>query len=87
MLSYYARHYERALEEVKRARELAPDLVDNTIADIYYALGRPEEGFREDVAYWKRCGAPCDWQLEAAQRGWAEGGREGAVRALVALRG
>jgi TolB-like protein/class 3 adenylate cyclase len=82
-LFHFARQYERALEEVERVRELDPDFVDVDIANTYFALGQIEEGFREQIAFWERCGAPCDWQLEAQERGWAEGGWDGALRAWL----
>jgi TolB-like protein/class 3 adenylate cyclase len=78
-----ARQYERALEEVERVRELAPDFVDLDIANLYFHLGRLEEAHRAYLAFWERCGTPCDAFREAAERGWAEGGWEGSQRALL----
>jgi TolB-like protein/class 3 adenylate cyclase len=79
-LFYNARDYERALAEVQLVRGFAPDFADIDIATTYFMLGRLEDEYRERIAYLKRCGAPCDWEVEARERGWAEGGWEGAVR-------
>ena len=46
-------------------------------------LGRFEEAHRAYIAFYERCGAPCDWMREALERGWAEGGWEGSVRAWL----
>jgi TolB-like protein/class 3 adenylate cyclase len=80
-----ARQYERALEEVDRLRALDPEFVDFQIGVTYTLLGRFEEAHRALIATWERCGAPCAWSLEAWQRGWAEGGWEGANRAWLAV--
>ena len=80
---FMARQYERALDEAERLREETPDFVDLDIGTAYVMLGRFEEAHREWVAVWKRCGAPCDWSRQARERGWAEGGWEGAQRAWV----
>ena len=84
MLFYYARQYERALEEAERLRELFPDFVeDPDLASAYVMLGRFEEAYRAHIALYERCGAPCDPFREATERGWAEGGFEGMVRAWL----
>ena len=80
---YYARHYQDALEEVERTREIDPNVVDMDIGNIYFIMGRIEEGRRAFKAYWERCGAPCEWSREARERGWAEGGAEGRLRAWL----
>jgi TolB-like protein len=82
-LFYFSRQYDRALAEIERLRELAPGVVDLQIADTYVALGRTKEGFHEELAVYQRCGAPCEWALEAQERGWAEGGWEGSLRAWL----
>jgi hypothetical protein len=83
-----ARQYERALEEAERIRELYPDFVDLNFATAYAALGRTEEAGNAYVAFFRRCGLPCDWMRDAFERGWAEGGLDGAARAwLVAATG
>jgi tetratricopeptide (TPR) repeat protein len=82
-LLFNARQYQRALEEVERVRELDPDFVDLLIGSIYTELGRLEEAHRAYVAFFERCGAPCDSAREAQERGWAEGGWEGAMRAWI----
>jgi TolB-like protein len=82
---YYTRQYERALDEVERARELDPDIVDMDIGNIYFSLGQLEEGRSAWAALWERCGALCAPQREAFERGWAEGGLEGWARANLEL--
>ena len=78
-----ARQPERALVEFERIRELDPDSVSLDVFFAYVMLGRSEEANRALIAFYERCGAPCDWAQEAFERGWAEGGREGAVRAWL----
>jgi tetratricopeptide (TPR) repeat protein len=78
---FLARQYERALEEVERVRELAPDLVTITMGNLYFMLGRPEQAQRAYRTFSERCGPPCDWSEEALERGWAEGGWDGSMRA------
>jgi TolB-like protein len=80
---FYARQYERALEEVERIRQLAPSFADIFVGVTYFMLGRLEEAQRAYVAFYERCGAPCDPFREAQERGWVEGGAEGAARAVV----
>jgi TolB-like protein len=80
---YWARQYERALEELERLRELEPDFADYEIGSIYFMLGRLEEAHRAIMAAEERCGAPCDPLREARERGWAEGGWEGAQGAVL----
>jgi TolB-like protein/Flp pilus assembly protein TadD len=79
----WARQYERALKEAERLREENPDFVQLDFGTAYSMLGRLEEAHREFVAFDARCGAPCDWSREARERGWAEGGWEGAQRAWL----
>jgi TolB-like protein len=78
-----ARQYDRALEELGRLRELDPGYVDLDVAGTYAALGRYEEAYQAFVAFYGRCGSPCDWMREAFERGWAEGGWQGALRAWL----
>jgi tetratricopeptide (TPR) repeat protein len=80
---FHLRQYQRALDEVERVRELYPDLADNDISSTYLMLGRLGDEHRERIAYFKRCGASCDWMLEAREQGWAEGGWERSVRAWL----
>jgi TolB-like protein/class 3 adenylate cyclase/tetratricopeptide (TPR) repeat protein len=80
---YYARRYERGLEELELVRELDPDFVDIDVAGLYFMLGRLEEAYRTNIAIDERCGSPCDWSREARERGLAEGGYEGATRAWL----
>ena len=82
-LFFYARHYERALEEVERLRELDPDYADIDVALSYFMLGRLEEAHHAWIAFFERCGTHCDWMREARERGWAEGGYEGSERAWL----
>jgi TolB-like protein/tetratricopeptide (TPR) repeat protein len=78
-----ARQYESALDEAERIRELDPDFADLTVAVTYFRLGRIEEARRAYVAFFEQCGIPCEWQREAFERGWAEGGMESATRAWL----
>jgi tetratricopeptide (TPR) repeat protein len=82
-LFFGARHFESALAEIERVREVAPDYVDINVSQIYLALGRQEDAFREELAYQQKCGVPCRWEAEALRRGWEEGGWEGAWRAWL----
>jgi TolB-like protein len=80
---YYARQYENVLAEVERVRELAPEFSVIEAERAYDRLGRTEEAFRQAVAFRQTCGAPCEWELEALERGWAEGGWERSRRAWL----
>ena len=80
---YYARQYERAVEEVKRVRLLDPDFQSWYESCAHSRLGRFEDAYRDRVAYYQRCGTPCDWEREALERGWAEDGWEGSHRAWI----
>jgi TolB-like protein/Flp pilus assembly protein TadD len=80
---YIARQYDRALEEVERIRTLDPDAAPVAAGFAYLRLGRLEEAHRAYLAFFERCGAPCEWQREAWERGWAEGGPAGAARAIL----
>ena len=82
-LFFYAGQYERALEEVERLRELWPDFMTGGVAETYYLLGRDEEAYRAFLTVFEGCGAPCEPQREAIERGWAEAGWEGALRAFL----
>jgi tetratricopeptide (TPR) repeat protein len=80
---FFARRYERASEEVERLRRMDPSYVHTDMASPYIVLGRFEEAHRALVAWLRRCGAPCDAAREARERGWGEGGWEGAMRASL----
>jgi TolB-like protein/class 3 adenylate cyclase/tetratricopeptide (TPR) repeat protein len=81
---YYARRYERALDEAEWVREqLDPDFVDFDVANSYAMLGQLEEAHQAFVALERQCGPPCDVLREARERGWAQNGFEGATRAWV----
>jgi TolB-like protein len=80
---YFARQYERAIEEFERAQELDPGFVEGGVWYSYLALGQFEEAHRAYIAFDEQCGAPCDWSREAQERGWAEGGWEGSLRAWL----
>jgi TolB-like protein len=82
-LFYNTRQFERALAETERVRELAPDYVDFAVSQTHFALGRTEEAFREQLAFQEKCGVPCQWEVEALRRGWAEGGWERSWRAWL----
>jgi TolB-like protein len=80
---YFARQYGRALEEFDRIRELDPNFVEGSVWYSYLALDRFEDAYRAYVAFDERCDAACDWSREALERGWAEGGWEGSLRAWL----
>jgi TolB-like protein/class 3 adenylate cyclase len=82
-LFYAARQYERALEEVERIRGLAPDFASRGVVSLYASLGQFGEANRALLAFYERCGAPCDRMREAWERGWAEGGWEESQRAWL----
>jgi tetratricopeptide (TPR) repeat protein len=79
----YAREYQRALEEVERSRKLNPDFVGLDIPLAYFMLGRAEDAHREFIAFFERAGRPLAWMREAMERGWAESGWEGSIRAWL----
>ena len=80
---FFARQYERALEELERIRELEPGFVVGEVSQTYLLLGRHEEGYRELIAVYEGCGARCEPLREAADRGWAQGGWDGVMRAVI----
>jgi TolB-like protein/Flp pilus assembly protein TadD len=80
---FYARQYDRALDEAERVRGLDRGFVSVDLALAYLMLGRLEDANHTWIAFFERCGAPCDWMKEAMQRGWAQGGWEGSVRAWL----
>jgi TolB-like protein len=80
---YFAGQYERALEEAERVRLVAPEFLNWYEAWSHSLLGRFEEAYRERIALYQQCGAPCDRERETLERGWAEGGWEGSLRAWL----
>jgi TolB-like protein len=80
---YFARQHERALEEAERVRLLDPDFLHWHEIWSYVVLHRFEEAYRAHLAFLERCGARCDWEREALERGWAEGGWEESLRAWL----
>ena len=64
-------------------RELDPTWVDLNVALVYRMLGRLDDSHHAMVAYFEQIGPPGDRFQEAAKRGWAEGGWEGQMRALL----
>ncbi len=50
---------------------------------VYAGLGRHEEAHLAHVAFYERCGPPCDWMREALERGWSEGGPNASLRTLA----
>jgi TolB-like protein/class 3 adenylate cyclase/tetratricopeptide (TPR) repeat protein len=83
----WARQDERVLEELARVRELDPDFVELEVAVTYFKLGRLEEAHLAHVAFYERCGPPCDWMLEAIQRGWSDGRWNASIRTLAEAAG
>ena len=79
-LIMFARRYESALEEFERLRAMDPDFRDRAVAESYMLLGRFEDAHRARIEFWEQCGSPCDWERQAAERGWSEGGWEGSLR-------
>jgi tetratricopeptide (TPR) repeat protein len=80
---FFTRQYQRAIEEVERLRELDPDFVDLQVAVAYSIQGQIEEAREAQIAFFERCGGPCEWMQETSQRGWLEGGWEGVWRAML----
>jgi TolB-like protein/class 3 adenylate cyclase/tetratricopeptide (TPR) repeat protein len=80
---YYARRYERALDEAQRIRERDPDFRDENVWLSYFALGRLEEAHQGQLDQYEHCGQPCAWQREAVERGWSEGGWTASIRNLA----
>ena len=82
---YHTRDYARALEEFERARELDEEVNAYYLMMIYEQLGRLEESHEAQVALsrrWAAFGIPGRERIaEAQERGWAEGGKEGEIRA------
>jgi hypothetical protein len=68
---------------VDRVRLLDPDFQNWYEACSHERLGQLDEAFRGRIAYYQRCGTPCDWEREAYERGWAESGWEGSLRAYL----
>jgi len=81
--TYFTRHYERTLEEAKRVRVLIPGWQDTEEPAAYEKLGRHREAYDARLAFYEQCGAPCDPLRAAAERGWAQGGPAGALRAEI----
>ena len=64
------RLYERAIEEADRVRrEFEPAFVDFDEPSIYAKLGRFEEAHQAAIAFLTSCGARCDGQRGAEERG------------------
>jgi TolB-like protein len=80
---YSTRHYEQTLEAAERVRVLIPDFYDLEEAWAYAKLGRLYAWYGTQLALFEQCGKPCDPIREARERGWAEGGPAGAVRAWI----
>ena len=80
---YFGRLYERSLAEYQRLLDEDPEFTDIMLHFVYYELGRLEEAHRAVVAYFLRCGPPCDSVREARERGYAEGGWEASVSAWL----
>jgi tetratricopeptide (TPR) repeat protein len=80
---YSTRHYEQTLEAAERVRVLIPDFYDLEEAWAYAKLGRLQAWYDTRLALFEQCGTPCDPIREAQERGWAEGGPAGALRARI----
>jgi tetratricopeptide (TPR) repeat protein len=84
---FYARQYERALQEFGRILEIDPDkATDFHVYQAYYMLGRLDDA-HQALMQWQEQGAAVIpfWKriVEARERGWAEAGWEGSVRAAL----
>ncbi len=84
---YWARQYERALEQLERIRERDPDFVELQVWQLYFTLGRLEDAHRAQLDLYSQCGSPCEWQREAVERGWGEGGWNASIRSLAKVSG
>ena len=82
----FSRSYERCAEEALRIVEIDPDfgLAYLRLSSAYWQMGKLDKGHRALLTYYEKCGTPCDWQREAHERGWANGGLEGSGRAWLA---
>ncbi len=83
---FFSRSYERCVEEALRIVEIGSDfgLAYLRLQAAYAQMGRHDEAYRAMITYYEKCGTACDWQREAAERGWAKGGGEGSQRAWLA---
>jgi tetratricopeptide (TPR) repeat protein len=82
---FYTRRYDRAIKEVESIRKLDPAWIVLDVPMTYFLLDRLEEAHHHYIAFYERCGAPCDQMREAQERGWAEGGWEGAMHGLLGV--
>jgi hypothetical protein len=62
---------------------LDPDFVDLDVANSYFMLGQLEDAHRAYVAFDQRLGDLGEPNWKARERGWADGGWEGALRAVL----
>jgi TolB-like protein/class 3 adenylate cyclase/tetratricopeptide (TPR) repeat protein len=84
---FYTRDYARALDEYERALELDEGVDTYELSPLYHQLGRMEEAHEAEIRLsrrYARRGLPGrERMVEAAQRGWDEGGIEGHYRAVL----
>jgi hypothetical protein len=80
---YLARHFEGAIAEIHRLREEFhnPHFLQSFLVASLWQLHRYEEAWPEYRTYWSRINDP--GILPAADRGYAEGGPRGAMRAVA----
>lgn len=84
-LLFYARHFELALAEFERVRELSPGFRATEEADCHELLGRLDESHEAWIGIQEDWWASEDATREAAQRGWAEDGWAGFNRAWLEI--
>jgi TolB-like protein len=82
---YYARRFERAIEEANRIIEMAPGFAFayDLLGSSYWLLGDLDAAYNAYYQYHERTGRPA-WFLEAAARGYKQGGFRGHGRELLA---
>jgi TolB-like protein len=83
---FWARRYERAIEEYERLLQIDPTAQSFFINQSYYQAGRVAEAHRARLGLWRSYSQFLPLYvdlLEAYEDGWTEGGWEGGHRAQV----
>ena len=82
---YQVRMYEQAVAQAEHVKTLMPGYADFALAAAYHKLGRFEDSFQARLDTFRLHGARCDNFRSALEKGWEQGGYEGALRALSML--